>query len=547
MGMFQMKLCPGNCSGHGFCSSSGTCVCEVQYTGGSCGDSNKRFFIPFGIVFYLICVTSLIQLILCIRADFLRLNKANVGRAFQLTIQKLLYVFIIIATGSRALYFCVQEYIPEPWKNSLLTSYYPFIISGYSLIICFWAEVFHIGGVARSRFLTKSLVGCGIFNVFVYMLMFGQFVSSKVTNLEAKAYLMEAFNGSFAFLMFLVLIFFLVYGVEIFCKIKGEFAVTNHSKNVNWRMVFQSRVGIVAQGVLQLATTTFLLIDVVGGIWKDKVAIGDRNIVEITFRVLELGVAMWFPCVLWNAHRPEELWLLNPKKLLHFQKSDVGECDSLLKGETRDYNTFASADQETLQQSEPELNCWICYDPSRTDAGLFISPCKCKGDIATVHHGCLKKWLLESVRDLDEAPRCKVCQTEYNVSEGYTWISMGLHKRAWLQSCFIIILMICAPTATGIGWHVIRIDLVKVIAIGGLLLFEYLCFRLLGFNFVSAIKRARIQAFRILDFKAEKPLLETEYNPHEEPDHIEPIQAHRRSDDLEAVEKHEVRTCTVSI
>ncbi len=36
--------------------------------------------------------------------------------------------------------------------------------------------------------------------------------------------------------------------------------------------------------------------------------------------------------------------------VLIFQ-SDVGECDSLLKGETRDYNTFASADQESMLNS----------------------------------------------------------------------------------------------------------------------------------------------------------------------------------------------------
>ena len=55
--------------------------------------------------------------------------------------------------------------------------------------------------------------------------------------------------------------------------------------------------------LLKLATTLFLLIDVTGGSWKDKVAVGGRNIVEITFRILELGVALWFPCVLWNAHK----------------------------------------------------------------------------------------------------------------------------------------------------------------------------------------------------------------------------------------------------
>lgn len=31
---------------------------------------------------------------------------------------------------------------------------------------------------------------------------------------------------------------------------------------------------------------------------------------------MEIGVALWFPCVLWNCIRPEQLWCLNPKKIL---------------------------------------------------------------------------------------------------------------------------------------------------------------------------------------------------------------------------------------
>ena len=42
-----------------------------------------------------------------------------------------------------------------------------------------------------------------------------------------------------------------------------------------------------------------------------------------------------------------------------------------------------------------KADCWICYDPERQDAGSFIQPCSCKGDVATVHHECLKKWLME--------------------------------------------------------------------------------------------------------------------------------------------------------
>ena len=39
-------------------------------------------------------------------------------------------------------------------------------------------------------------------------------------------------------------------------------------------------------------------------------------ILQITFRLLELGSILWFPCILWNSTSPEKLWALNPKKLL---------------------------------------------------------------------------------------------------------------------------------------------------------------------------------------------------------------------------------------
>ena len=41
------------------------------------------------------------------------------------------------------------------------------------------------------------------------------------------------------------------------------------------------------------------------------------------------------------------------------------------------------------------LECWICYDPDRTDVGPMINPCECRGDVSAVHHDCLQRWLME--------------------------------------------------------------------------------------------------------------------------------------------------------
>ena len=48
-----------------------------------------------------------------------------------------------------------------------------------------------------------------------------------------------------------------------------------------------------------------------------------------------------------------------------------------------------------LLDEERVLECWICYDPDRTDVGPMINPCECRGDVSAVHHDCLQRWLME--------------------------------------------------------------------------------------------------------------------------------------------------------
>ena len=47
-----------------------------------------------------------------------------------------------------------------------------------------------------------------------------------------------------------------------------------------------------------------------------RIPLISRNAYDIVFRIVELGVALWFPCVLWNCIAPEQLWILNPRKIL---------------------------------------------------------------------------------------------------------------------------------------------------------------------------------------------------------------------------------------
>ena len=61
--------------------------------------------------------------------------------AFRTTVQKCLLGTVMLATGTRAIYYTVFSYIPEKWADILLNFYYPAFLSAISLLTCFWAEV----------------------------------------------------------------------------------------------------------------------------------------------------------------------------------------------------------------------------------------------------------------------------------------------------------------------------------------------------------------------------------------------------------------------
>ena len=158
-------------------------------------------------------------------------------------------------------------------------------------------------------------------------------------------------------------------------------------------------------------------------------------------------MALWFPCVLWNCIRPEQLWCLNPKKILnglpmrdgggHKRKATVTQGDKKEAASSEDgktclpcqdtlttkCNAFLSPDDDSSSSCSappPSAECWICYDGaddnSESDSSssssssssreerrrgkkgsprVLISPCDCKGDVGVVHHDCLKRWLME--------------------------------------------------------------------------------------------------------------------------------------------------------
>ncbi|KAG1696111.1 hypothetical protein GQR58_006378 [Nymphon striatum] len=553
--MSNTTFCQNNCSGHGDCIN-GACMCEVQYSGGRCTEPNFPYFIAFATIFYTICAVSMIQLLLCVKSEFNRMKQPSLWKACRITTQKMLYFLIFLASAIRGYYFSSPlaedwfwtkdiDNLSLNWASSLLSAYYPLLLTGASLIVCFWAEVFHIKDLRldKPRFLSKSFLGFLAFNVITYSLLLSEFVlvqfydhSNHDHSHSKKDYFTSIFNGCYAVLLLIVVIFFLIYGVEMYFKVcltidfskfeavfviayltgcavqriaakpachpvpvHGGFAGERKKSSVNSSQLHQSRFGLVFQAVLLLITVCFLMSDVLGNFWKDKVAVIARNCHDVMFRVVELAVALWFPCVLWNCISPDQLWILNPKKILaklDITSSAVKEEGDSLVGVSKDCSKpviVKGLEFKTEQQPE----CWICYDTERLDVGPLIQPCKCKGDVSVVHHDCLKKWLVESACK-PENMNCKVCNDKYVLESGKLWIGNGLNKMKWLQ----IVGLIGTMTSSAVGAYVTcqfyNDAGIRVLAIGGAFILCYVGFRLLGFNVLSAYQRAKISAVKIL-------------------------------------------------
>ncbi|XP_066951872.1 uncharacterized protein [Macrobrachium rosenbergii] len=577
--------CQANCSGRGECLN-GTCFCLVQYEGDTCRDPNMAYFISFATVFYLIAAVSLAQLVVCVRAEYSRQKTPNLRRACRVTNQKLLYVITFIAATLRGAYFSSPANADLTLAASFMSSFYPIILTAGSLIVCFWAEAFHLQDIRcdRPRFLSKSFVGFMTFNVVTYSLFIAEIILTRGTSTEeGRNFLTLVFNGCYAVLLFIVVVFFLIYGVEVYFKVRGGFVndtviVGNvHSRTpqqahlhpplldevdpdgpsscssptspscstsstpssplaspssptlskagkvksssreqeqdpstqrlvpeqlqvvsevqgtasahpgIDQSQLSQSRFGLVFQACMLMITVCFLFSDVLGVFWKNRVPLMSRNAYDIIFRVVELGVALWFPCVLWNCMSPEQLWILNPKKIL--KKLDID----------RTLELGQPLPQKTDGSSNSGAECWICYDNERTDAGPLIQPCDCRGDVGAVHHNCLRKWLMECAENSSENLSCKVCGAVYELEKGRAfWIGQGFTARHWLQTAFLVTVMCGTIAGT---WAVVQMyddAYIRSIAAGVTLLVIYVCLRFLGFNTFSAYRRARYSAVKII-------------------------------------------------
>nr|CAD7264010.1 unnamed protein product [Timema shepardi] len=444
-------------------------------------------------------------------------------------------------------YCLLQAAFQEGWSSSLMSAYYPLLLSGSSLIVCFWAEVFHLRDIRweKPQFLSKSFLGFVVFNIITYSLLLAEFITTQFTykSAEEKSFYTHVFNGCYAFLLFIVVVFFLIYGVEVFFKVRGGFLsespVTSiaagnrtpvsertHSgpatdklcesdqtdaysplpeQKIDVSQLHQSRFGLLSQALMLMIVVGFLFSETLSEFWKKKVPLNSRNCHDVVFRVVEIGVALWFPCVLWNCMSPEQLWILNPKRILKKLELDSGSAqgsdgrddakvDKSLQGGT----VIVSNREGDDTDSSGSKDCWICYDSDRQDMGPLIQPCQCRGDVSSVHHDCLRRWLVESAPNPDSL-RCKVCNSPYQVQRGehLDW-QHGFTTQHWLQTAAIVTCMCVSAAGAWVTIQLFEDAVIRCLAAGSALLIQYVCVRFLGLHTVVAYQRAKVSALSIV-------------------------------------------------
>ncbi|CAK8674851.1 uncharacterized protein LOC143469098 [Clavelina lepadiformis] len=514
-----------NCSDRGNCRN-GVCICQVQFAGENCTQTNIGYIAAFSSIFCALGLISIIQLVICIHSEYRRQKHPTVLSAFRVTTQKLLLGVVIAASITRILYFSLQGVIPEQWLIPMESAYHPILITGFSLVVCYWSEAFFLETVSvdashKARFLSKSFVAFSVFNVVLYVMLLAHFVLTAVgfySPGSEELWLNGAFQASFGIVLFVVYVIFLAIGVEIFFKVRGAFTISNevaHSSstdlnNMNKKEVFKSRLALVFQALLTLLTVLCVIFDAAGNLWKYKVNPSTRSTHEVIYRIAEVGAVLWFPCVLWNSTCPEKLWFLNPRCLLKLT-GDAGErllsvqtSSSCRSRKIKTYNTFTQPSKDLLLSediSKEQGECWICYDPDRRDSGELITPCLCRGGMAQVHHNCLRTWLVQHP-NVEEAC-CKVCKHRYSIEQRKLEFGAMLcqSKRATLMIPAIVIAVIapCASVLVFLLCDTLE-TYVKVLVLGVTILLELVCFKSLGINFTKLYQVTRISALRILNY-----------------------------------------------
>lgn len=235
------------------------------------------------------------------------------------------------------------------------------------------------------------------------------------------------------------------------------------------------------------------------------------------------------------------------------EEAQLDENGNELTLETSEIKEQIKVNHTDSDDSSEDGLCYICCDPDNKDT--IIRPCSCT---TAVHHECLKKFILSELttkpdhqnityspdRFLEQAVnnhgngggrhsstesdsrsrgaaaqssrnrknngnasdkvlRCKVCQSPYKIS------TQGINFSRALKKCdfvLVILTLIAAGLMPYLAWYLYNFmaknewqKIWQVIDVSLVIIFEYGCLKLLGFNLVKVYIAAQQGAMRIMD------------------------------------------------
>lgn len=494
--MMNVSYCPANCTFPKGKCIDGKCICELQFSGESCDIPNNNYLTAFATIFYLLFVIASVQLILCMINDSLS-GEQRWKKAFRVTIQKCILGTVITAAGTRGIYFTVQKYINERWADVLHNVYYPALLTAFSILICFWAEVFYHNSelVHSQRFIKKHsyFVGCVIFNVLVYLLCLADIIATPLVSDVELARKSNVVGCIFLVLLVVMLVGFLHYGIRLFFR--PDWRPLSQVFQINLKQQTFSCLGVVSSALMQSLVISLLLMNLVEQLFSVEIDAHSLYTSDLVVQIIELLLPIWFCCSLWNFKRPSSLWILNPSLLLKavHDKVTESETDPLLSGTVQGYGTVGAADLITTSGSAPP-ECWICLDKGEV-CDLF-KPCRC----SAVHRNCLSRWMAERAAQnpSSETFKCQVCKSRYKLSKKkWKCIPRGIKPLHWIAAVGVTLVLVIINSMFGllnlIGPTVLKVGLICVI-----IALDSVIIKVVGFGLVRLYKRSKVAVFTIV-------------------------------------------------
>eukprot|EP00002_Diphylleia_rotans_P030819 TRINITY_DN6376_c0_g2_i3.p1 TRINITY_DN6376_c0_g2~~TRINITY_DN6376_c0_g2_i3.p1 ORF type:complete len:484 (-),score=84.21 TRINITY_DN6376_c0_g2_i3:52-1503(-) len=372
--------CPSDCHQHGVCDE-GKCICDVSWTGHDCAEISIKYFATFGTMFSVFAAVAGAQLYYRVKQE-----------GWSVTTEKMLLLFVSLAGFARGLYFSLQDFLPELASKQLFDIFYPLMMSSFALVICFWAEFYHLQQQRQGPFLSRSKNHFYFFLLFVYFVEVTKWGASWIVDQDTLSYIYDSYLAA---LYTCCIAGFVIYGMELFFKIRDS--TEEQQKIPVTQTLFLSRVGIAIMALFQLCFLTLLITDIVFKVSNNRLP----DFTVFLTRTVELCLIVWFSCALWHPRGKERLWILNP--LLFSTPSLLINKEEEPQDEMRD--------------------CWICFENDAIKN--LIHPCLCRGSVQYVHADCLKKWLISqdptcnptSYGTFNAVPKCKVCLVEYQITK----------------------------------------------------------------------------------------------------------------------------------